>query len=101
MDLSRYPDGSFDIVLVFSPLNHLHSEAGKDKCIAEARRACKPEGKLFFAFITNDMIVLTEFAYRPDYFENGDYDKKTFRLTIFRLCSTHWMRRGTCLRATD
>lgn len=83
MDLSRYPDGSFDIVLVFSPLYHLHSEAGKDKCIAEARRVCKPEGKLFFAFITNDMIILTEFAYRPDYFENGDYDKKTFRLNDF------------------
>lgn len=83
MDLSRYPDGSFDIVLVFGSLYHLHSEAGKDKCIAEARRVCKPEGKLFFAFITNDMIILTEFAYRPDYFENGDCDKETFRPNDF------------------
>lgn len=77
------PDDSFDIVLVFSPLYHLHSEADKDKCIAEAKRVCKPDGKLFFAFITNDMIILTEFAYRPDYFENGDYDKKTFRRKNF------------------
>ena len=83
MDLSRYPGASFDIVLVFSPLYHLHSEAGKDKCIAEARRVCKPDGKLFFAFITNDMIILTEFAYRPDCFENGDYDKEAFRLNDF------------------
>lgn len=83
MELSRYPDDSFDIVLVFGSLYHLHSEADKDKCIAEAKRVCKPEGKLFFAFITNDMIILTGFAYRPDYFENGDYDKETFRLNDF------------------
>ena len=81
--MSRYPDDSFDIVLVFGSLYHLHSEADKDKCIAEAKRVCKPEGKLFFAFITNDMIILTEFAYRPDYFENGDYDKETFRPNDF------------------
>lgn len=68
---------------MFSPLYHLHSEAGKDKCIAEVRHACKPDGKLFFAFITNDMIILTEFAYCPDCFENGDYDKKTFRRKNF------------------
>ena len=83
VDLSRYPDDSFDIALVFGSLYHLHSEAGKDKCIAEVRRVCKPDGKLFFAFITNDMIILSEFAYRPDYFENGDYDKETFRLNDF------------------
>ena len=83
MELSRYPDDSFDSVLVFGSLYHLHSEADKDKCIAEAKRICKPEGKLFFAFITNDMIILTGFAYRPDYFKNGDYDKETFRLNDF------------------
>ena len=81
--MSRYPDDSFDIALAFSSLYHLHSEADKDKFIAEAKRVCKPDGKLFFAFITNDMIILTEFAYRPDYFENGDYDKETFRLNDF------------------
>ena len=83
LDSSRYPDDSFDIVLVFGSLYHLHSEADKDKCIAEARRVCKPDGRLFFTFITNDMIILTEFAYRPDYFENGDCDKKTFRRKNF------------------
>ncbi len=67
MELSRYPDDSFDIVLVFGSLYHLHSETDKDKCIAEAKRVCKPKGKLFFALITNDMIILTGFAYRPDY----------------------------------
>lgn len=47
MDLSRYKDNSFDIVLMFGPLYHLHSDADKLCCIAEAKRVCKPDGKLF------------------------------------------------------
>ena len=83
LDLSRYADGSFDVVLVFGPLYHLHSAADRQKCIAEAKRVCKPGGKLFFAFISNDMVILTEFSYRTDYFTAGDYDKETFELEDF------------------
>lgn len=83
MDLSRYADNSFDIVLLFGPLYHLHKEEDRQKCIAEAKRVCKPGGKLFFAFISNDMVILTEFNYRPDYFTTGDYDKETFALEDF------------------
>lgn len=83
VDLSRYADGSFDAVLLFGPLYHLHREDDRQKCISEARRVCKPGGKLFFAFITNDMVLLTEFMNRPDYFTAGDYDKETFALEDF------------------
>lgn len=83
LDLSRYEDDSFDIVLLFGPLYHLHEEADKLRCIAEARRVCKPGGKLFFAFISNDIVFLTMFKMHPDYFPNGDYDKETFRLHDF------------------
>ena len=83
MDLSRYGDNTFDIVLLFGPLYHLRKDADKQKCIAEAKRVCKPGGKIFFAFISNDMVILTEFSYRPDYFTAGDYNKETFRLDDF------------------
>lgn len=83
MDLSRYADESFDIVLLLGPLYHLKNDEDKKKCIAEAQRVCKPDGKIFFAFISNDMVILTEFSYRPDYFTAGDYDKKTFRVDDF------------------
>ena len=83
VDLSRYADDSFDIVLVFGPLYHLHSEEDQQKCIAEAMRVCKPDGTLFFAFITNDMVFLTEFSYNSDYFSSGDYNKDTFELDDF------------------
>ena len=83
MDLSRYEDGSFDVVLLFGPLYHLHKEEDKQRCIAEAKRVCRPGGKIFFAFISHDFIILTEFSYRPDYFLVGDYDKETFELYDF------------------
>lgn len=83
VDLSRYADDSFDAVLLFGPLYHLHSETDRQRCIAEAKRVCKKDGKLFFAFISNDMVILTEFSCRPDYFTAGDYDKGTFELEDF------------------
>ena len=55
----------------------------RQTCIAEAKRVCKKDGTLFFAFISNDMVILTEFAYDSNYFLNGDYDKETFRLHDF------------------
>lgn len=83
VDLSRYEDGSFDAVLLFGPLYHLHKEEDKLRCIAEAKRVCKAGGKLFFAFISNDMVILTEFSYRPDYFVAGEYNRETFQLDNF------------------
>ena len=83
VDLSRYADASFDAVLLFGPLYHLHQEADRQRCIAEAKRVCKPGGKLFFAFISNDFVFLTELANDGDYFNSGDYDKESFRLHDF------------------
>ena len=40
-------------------------------------------GKIFFAFISNDFVFLTEFGYDVNYFSNGDYDKETFKLNDF------------------
>ncbi len=83
LDLSRYADESFDAVLLFGPLYHLHSEADRQRCIAEALRVCKPGGKVFFAFISNDMVFMTELMYDGDYFAGGDYDKESFKLNDF------------------
>ena len=83
LDLSRYADKSFDIVLLLGPLYHLKNDTDKQKCISEAKRVCKDSGKIFFAFISNDFVILTEFGYDANYFSNGDYDKQTFRLHDF------------------
>ena len=83
LDLSRYADKSFDIVLLFGPLYHLKRNEDKLKCISEAKRVCKDSGKIFFAFISNDFVFLTEFEYDANYFSTGDYNKETFRLNDF------------------
>ena len=80
LDLSRYESNSFDIVLLFGPLYHLHDEKDQLRCIEEAKRVCKPEGKIFFAFISNDIVILTMLQTNSDYLLNGDYNKETFRL---------------------
>ena len=79
-DLSGYADDSFDIVLMFGPLYHLHNEQDRLRCIEEAKRVCKPGGKLFFAFISNDIVILTMQQVQPDYLLQGYYDKDTFQL---------------------
>lgn len=83
IDLSCYPDASFDIVLLFGPLYHLHREEDRQKCIAEAKRVCKPDGTLFFAFIAHDMVFFTELQYDSNFFRTGDYDHDTLRLHDF------------------
>lgn len=83
LDLSQYADASFDIVLLLGPLYHLHSEADQLRCIQEAQRVCKPGGKVFLAFISNDMVILTMFNEHPSYFLDGDYDKESFRCVDF------------------
>lgn len=62
VDLSCYDENSFDIVLLFGPLYHLHNEVDRQKCISEAKRVCKADGKIFFAFIGNDMVIATELS---------------------------------------
>lgn len=81
LDLSAFSDGAYDIVLLMGPLYHLHSEADRQRAIAEAKRVCRQGGMIFFAFISNDMVMLTEFACcNPAYFSEGKYDRATFKV---------------------
>ena len=83
MDLSAFEDNSYDIVLLFGPLYHLHKAEDRQQCIAEAKRVCKPDGMIFFAFINNDMVVLTEMDYDPCWLDGDNYDHDTFKVTDF------------------
>ena len=83
-DLSLFSDNSFDIVLLLGPLYHISTPADRAKCIEEARRICKPGGVIFFAYISNDMVILTQtFFYDLNYFKDGDYNHETFAANNF------------------
>ena len=58
LDLSRFNDNTFDITLILGPLYHLFNYDDYNKCIDEAIRVTKPNGKIFFAFLTNDSVVI-------------------------------------------
>lgn len=83
LNLSRYSDGSFDVVLLFGPLYHLSSVEDRIRCVREARRVCKPGGKLFCAFISHDMLFMTELGYDPEFFLGNTYDHDALRLENF------------------
>lgn len=80
LDLSAFPEESFDVVLLMGPLYHLKNDEDKLKAIAEAKRVCKKGGIIFFAFITNDFVVLTELSYSLNFFKGDTYNHDTFRL---------------------
>lgn len=80
--LDAFPDGGYDIVLNFGPMYHIFDTAERDRCIRESRRVCRADGRLFFAFISNDMVPLTECQYR-DFFHPDTpctYDHETFQV---------------------
>lgn len=83
LDLSDFEDETFDIVLLFGPLYHLHAETDRNTAIREAKRVLKKDGTLFVAFINNDMLHYTEWGYDPDYLLTGEYDKETFKTVDF------------------
>lgn len=51
-DLSRFPDASFDVVLLMGPLYHLLDETERRQALAEAYRVVNPGGLVLAAFIT-------------------------------------------------
>lgn len=51
LDLSRFPDESFDIVFLMGPLYHLMNVDSRVQAILEAKRVLKPGGTLFSSFI--------------------------------------------------
>lgn len=83
LDLSMYPDEGYDLVLLMGPLYHLKAEEDRKRAVAEAMRVCKRDGVIAAAFITHDMIFLTELMYDEHYFARGDFDRQTLRLHDF------------------
>ncbi len=84
LDLSQIDDNTYDIVLCFGPLYHLEKIEDRIKCISEVKRVCRENGKMFFAFIGNDMVITTEsFLYNPEFLKGDSYNHETFKLVDF------------------
>ena len=62
-DLSRFPDGAFDVTLVFGPMYHLYEAEEVHRAIDEAVRVTRPGGVILFAFISVFAIVYANYLY--------------------------------------
>lgn len=58
LDLKRFDDESFDVVLLLGPMYHLFSEQDKLQALAEAKRVVKTGGIIFVAYYMNEYAVL-------------------------------------------
>lgn len=59
LDLSFYPDNSFDITLLLGPMYHLYTVEDQNKALDEAVRITKNGGYIFVAYCMLDPSVLT------------------------------------------
>ena len=86
LDLSMCEDHSFDLVLCLGPLYHLTTVADKMKCVQEAKRVCKKDGIIFFAYISNDMVFITETMLYNSTFLNSDHYETPFKVKDGPFC---------------
>jgi len=54
LDLSEYPDNSYDVTLLLGPMYHLYTAEEQQKALSEAIRITKPDGVVFVAYCMLD-----------------------------------------------
>ena len=81
VNLCMLKDNVYDIVLHLGPMYHLSTEADRKAAISEALRVTKPNGKVFMAYILNEMTVINYF------FRNGHINHAVEREAIL---SSNW-----------
>lgn len=83
LDLSAFPDDTYDITLLLGPLYHLYNKEDKRQALREACRVTRPGGVIFAAYVISDGCLLDEGFHRgsinvAEYIQNGLLDAETF-----------------------
>ena len=58
LDLSAFPDASFDLTMLLGPMYHLYTEEDKLQALSEAVRVTKPGGYILVAYCMNEPTVI-------------------------------------------
>jgi|SRR5690554_1567158 2-polyprenyl-3-methyl-5-hydroxy-6-metoxy-1,4-benzoquinol methylase len=85
IDLSRYDDNSFDVIILFGPLYHLLESDERNKCVSEVYRVLRPNGIVFASFIpylSGAVGVVSRASYFPQQV-NEDNLSEVFRTGRF------------------
>ncbi|MBQ6815512.1 MAG: methyltransferase domain-containing protein [Lachnospiraceae bacterium] len=59
MNLKRFEDKSFDLVMIFGPMYHLGTFEERLKALSEAKRVLKDDGVIIVAYIMNDYTIIS------------------------------------------
>lgn len=58
LDLSAFPDDTYDLTLVLGPMYHLYTKEDKHQALSEAVRVTKPGGRIFVAYCMNEPTII-------------------------------------------
>ena len=72
---TKFPDESFDVVLLFGPLYHLIEKRDRIKALEEAKRVLKPGGRLM-------AVCISKYASLMDGFQSGFIEDPYFRTIV-------------------
>lgn len=75
VDLSRFEDEAFDVVLCFGPLYHLTEEEERRSCIKECLRVLRSGGYLAIAYINKHSIMPMLATRSPSFIRSSVIDK--------------------------
>ena len=77
-DLSQFEDNTFDVTLCLGPMYHLFSEEERTKAIEEAIRVTKACGKIFFAYVTNEAVIINHFLREHHFIDQKELHDEDF-----------------------
>ena len=70
LNLSRFQDNTFDMVLVFGPMYHLYTMEDKIQALKEAKRVAKKDGIILVAYCMNEYSILT-YGFKENHIEES------------------------------
>jgi ubiquinone/menaquinone biosynthesis C-methylase UbiE len=71
IDLRRFSDGSFDVVLLMGPLYHLLDGESRDRAVKETHRVLRNNGLVFATFITRYAPLRWSAKNEPEWLSQG------------------------------
>ncbi len=66
LDLSSFPDRSFDLTMLLGPMYHLYAPEDKRQAMSEAVRVTKPGGYILVAYCMNEPTVI-QYVFRENH----------------------------------
>ena len=87
IDLHKFKDNTFDIVLLFGPMYHLISNEDKIKALSEAKRIVKENGLIFISYYMNEYAIITHGFMENTIKEDINYYKDTLNLKRVKILS--------------